>query len=1029
MIGKARGSHTSPGIYTREIDVTYAVKSLGITTLGVVGETEKGPAFEPIRIEDWSEFQTYFGGTNPAKFKESGYPKYELPYIAKTYLAESKQLEVCRVLGLSGYNAGPAWLLTIGGYVVAVLRSRGHYEKYSATRTNDGCIEGYKFDNLVYDVPTVTVKNDDKTEDAVKLSASNKNATTVSCSSVSGDSNDTYPLTASLDDLGRFTLEVKGISYSVSLNSYDKNYILDVLGSSNEDGNAPLFVEELYDVALMQMIENETIANEDEFKLVGFDAVKMNPVCRPVDGVLEVLEPKRSMVGKTYLAVDGDVVIGKQVKKDASGNTIYVKDAEGKDTTTPEMEDAKTEAGKVYVVKNVFKNGKYAYMYEPLQIEKIEEKDGEKVTEIVDVTLGDNNHVFVLSEGLWYEKKDNQVAAMTADLNDYREQYRCASTPWLVSELKGDGKSFEMKRLMRFHTISDGNAANSEVKISIENISVEDATFDVLIRAFDDTDAFPTILERFTKCNMQPGTSGYVGLKIGTFDGEYMNKSKYVTVEIANDETIEYSVPCGFEGYPLRKYGKDKEDKPLYSIDMGYNRMYNPDVREKKQYFGISNISGIDVDAFTYKGVKSYVSDVKSKGFHLDSRFVTFPDAKFMVNGEVVEDAFTCVYNNQDNLPKNGGEPPIMGLQAEMVNTIYESGKLCKFTVCPFGGFDGWDIYRGCRTTGNDFKENKYKGVMVNGVGENLAELTYYDGLNLNGKAITSDYYAFLAGARQFANPFEIEINVFATPGIDYVNDNYLSQEILDMVEDERADAIYVMTTPDKPKGASDAVSEMYTPEEAVINLEDSDVDSSYATTYYPWVKYFDSVNNVFINLPATKDVVRNFAYTDNIKYPWFAPAGIERGTVNCSKAHYVTKLEDEDTLYSGLINPIKTFAQDGVKIWGNMTMYSKDTPLNRVNVRRLMLRVKKLIEQACKVLIFEPNDMTVREQFLGLVNPILSDIRANRGITDFKIDVDNSKEAIDRHELPATIWIKPTPTLEYIDLTFVITPEGASFE
>jgi hypothetical protein len=109
--------------------------------------------------------------------------------------------------------------------------------------------------------------------------------------------------------------------------------------------------------------------------------------------------------------------------------------------------------------------------------------------------------------------------------------------------------------------------------------------------------------------------------------------------------------------------------------------------------------------------------------------------------------------------------------------------------------------------------------------------------------------------------------------------------------------------------------------------------------------------------------------------------------------------------------------------------MYSKDTPLNRVNVRRLMLRVKKLIEQACKVLIFEPNDMSVREQFLGLVNPILSDIRANRGITDFKIDVDNSKEAIDRHELPATIWIKPTPTLEYIDLTFVITPEGASFE
>ena len=180
---------------------------------------------------------------------------------------------------------------------------------------------------------------------------------------------------------------------------------------------------------------------------------------------------------------------------------------------------------------------------------------------------------------------------------------------------------------------------------------------------------------------------------------------------------------------------------------------------------------------------------------------------------------------------------------------------------------------------------------------------------------------------------------------------------------------------------------------------------------------------------PPSAVRARNFAFTDNIKYPWFAPAGIERGSVECAKAHYVTKLEDEDVLYSGYVNPIKSYAQDGVKIWGNKTMYSKDTPLNRVNVRRLMLRVKKLVEQACRALIFEPNDNTVRQQFLGLVNPILSDIRANRGISDFKIDIDSSKEAIDRHELPATIWIKPTPTLEYVDLTFVITPEGASFE
>ena len=970
MIGKARGSHTSPGIYTREVDLNYAVKSLGITTLGVVGETEKGPAFEPIRIENWSEFQTYFGGTNPAKFKESGYPKYELPYIAKSYLKESKQLEVCRVLGLSGYNAGPAWAITIGDYVVAVLRSRGHYEKYSPSKDNTGtCVTGYTYDNLVYDMGSA---------DTITLLAAPINQVTVSCGSASGSTGGTYPLTSTVDTLGKFKLTIKGVDYVVSLNSFDKNYILDVLGTSNDDGNAPVFVEELYDVALLQMVANGTITSADTFTCSKIDATTLTPACAPVDGLLIEMEPKRSMVGRTYL-----------VDKTNAENLVL---------------------GGVYKVVNNFDGSKYSYVYEAV-------KDGNDNA----VVLGTSNQVFVRSEGLWYHKSGAEVVPMTVDVNDYREQYRCASTPWLVSELKGDGSNFEVKRMLRFHTISDGNAANREVKISIENISVEDGLFDVVVRAFDDTDAFPVVLEKFTKCNMVPNSPNYVGLKLGTFDGEYMTKSKFVTVEIAKDDTIEFSVPCGFEGYPLREYTNN-----LKPVDMGYNTVWNDDVKERKQYFGLSDRIGIDVDAFTYKGVKAYVTDVRSKGFHLDSRFEVVSDATFTVKGEVVTDAFACV--GKDNLTVEG-QIPVMGLDVEMVGSIYEDKKLRKFTVCPYGGFDGWDIYRGARTTSNDFKANKYKGVIENGLGRNFGEITYPEGLNLNGNAINSDYYAFLAGARQFANPTEYELNVFATPGIDYVNDNFLSQEILDMIEDERGDAIYVMTTPDKPFGASDAVTDMFTPEEAVMNLEDSDVDSSYATTFYPWVKYFDAANNVYINLPATKDVVRNFAYTDNIKYPWFAPAGFERGSVECAKAHYVTKLDDEDTLYSGLINPVKTFAQDGVKLWGNMTMYSKDTPLNRVNVRRLMLRVKKLIEQACRVLVFEPNDNTVRQQFLSLVNPILSDIRANRGITDFKIEVDNSQEAIDRHELPATIWIKPTPTLEYIDLTFVITPEGASFE
>ena len=107
MADNARGIHVSPGIYTREIDMTYAVRSLGITTLGLAGETLRGPAFQPMDISNWREFQEVFGGTSTEKFKGSQYPKYELPYIAKSYLSESEQLKVVRVLGLSGYK--PCW--------------------------------------------------------------------------------------------------------------------------------------------------------------------------------------------------------------------------------------------------------------------------------------------------------------------------------------------------------------------------------------------------------------------------------------------------------------------------------------------------------------------------------------------------------------------------------------------------------------------------------------------------------------------------------------------------------------------------------------------------------------------------------------------------------------------------------------------------------------------------------------------------------------------------------------------------------
>ena len=150
--------HVSPGIYFSESEISAATTSLGITHLGLAGETVKGPAFQLIDISSWAQFQTYFGGTSTEKFLGSQYPKYELPYIAKTYLEQSQSLKVCRTLGLSGVNAGPAWLITAKGtaapyntkpMVIAILRSRGEHLKASFKKEGQGgCPDEYEYDTV-----------------------------------------------------------------------------------------------------------------------------------------------------------------------------------------------------------------------------------------------------------------------------------------------------------------------------------------------------------------------------------------------------------------------------------------------------------------------------------------------------------------------------------------------------------------------------------------------------------------------------------------------------------------------------------------------------------------------------------------------------------------------------------------------------------------------------------------------------------------------------------------------------------------
>ena len=598
-------------------------------------------------------------------------------------------------------------------------------------------------------------------------------------------------------------------------------------------------------------------------------------------------------------------------------------------------------------------------------------------------------------------------ATSTNNFNNYLEGWKSAASPWVLSELKGTGSGATLQRLFRFVTISDGNAANEDVKISILNVQPDNKTFDLVVRKFYDTDANPFVVEKFSSINLDNTTSGYLGRKVGTVDGEYPLKSQHIMIEFydPNDPDLGNHFPAGFEGVLNRTYiGNRTSLPPKIEYKTQYTDFNTNKLR--KVYLGLNSDIGVDQDFFDYKG-KNAVNNGeytgKTDGFHLDVN----------ANGATID------LGVNSYIPTLQVGVSAFTTDASLVGGPYEKLAARKFTLTPFGGWDGWDEYRTTRTNIDSYTKTGSKGSI------GLTNGTFTTFITSEGDdGITSDYYAYLNGIYTFNNPEAVNINVFATPGIDLRDNVSLIENAVDMVEVDRADSLYVMTTPD-----TDVDGVALTPSEAVDLVDDSGIDSNYSATYWPWIQMNDTENNRYVWLPPTVEVMRNIALTDNIAFPWFAAAGLNRGTTNAVKARVKLKLDDRDDLYEGRINPMATFSDVGVVIFGNKTLQVRESALNRINVRRLLLQARKLISAVSIRLLFEQNDEVVRNQFLSLVNPILDNIRKERGLTDFRVVLDDTPESIDRNELNGRIFVKPTRSLEYISIEFNITNTGASFD
>ena len=313
--------------------------------------------------------------------------------------------------------------------------------------------------------------------------------------------------------------------------------------------------------------------------------------------------------------------------------------------------------------------------------------------------------------------------------------------------------------------------------------------------------------------------------------------------------------------------------------------------------------------------------------------------------------------------------------------------------VAKSGTFDGGlgDVYVGANT-------------LYNNMGSTTQGLTvgnYTTALNLLG------------------NQDEFKFNVLTAPGLTYDNHSTALNTLIEKCEN-RGDAISVI----------DLVS--YGGTNTTVTSQAANIDSSYAAAYWPWIQITEPDTGQLVWVPASTMIPGVYANNDIVGEPWFAAAGIKRGGLDrVRQAERKLTIAARDTLYVGKVNPIATFPGKGIVVFGNKTLQTQASSLDRVNVRRLLIELKNHISQVADNLVFEQNTTATRNDFLSEVNPYLESVQQRQGVYAFKVvmdDTNNTNDVIDRNEMVGAIYIQPTRTAEFIYLDFNILPTGATF-
>ena len=666
---------------------------------------------------------------------------------------------------------------------------------------------------------------------------------------------------------------------------------------------------------------------------------------------------------------------------------------------------------------------------------------------------------------------------------------REATAGWFIGQDLGLASDYnpvsKTQKLFRLRGRGHGEWLNKNAKVMITNIRASNnsttdyGTFSVVIRHISDSDNAIQVLERFDNCTLDPSSPNFLARKIGDsftkFDanerrlreyGEYPNLSKYVYVEMNADVEAGATDPLLL---PFGYYGPPKlSDIPAINVNPAGTP--ETDGMLANKYLLVAKDTGLDgtfrqalsaacPTAGTNRQIAIRYPDVRLRSKSSDGGLSDLTKASFGIS--TTRTAATSRYDNS----------------VKMVNRLLVNGVGDDYdpTVSASAGIDGFgyvftldDLVRpssvSLSMTYTSGSRTSATSVTAGGTYKTLLDLGYdsftapfwggFDGFDIKlpdplyngGMSATSNnenssiFYSLKRAIDAVADPEQVDMNLLTAPG---VTNTSLTEHMINVCE-SRADAMSLIDlpnvyTPSHEQYYSDKSSRVGTVNSTVTSLRDRKIDSSYGATFYPWVQTRDENTSQLVWVPPTVAMMGVLASSERKSQLWFAPAGFNRGGLSDGAAGIpVTNVsqkltsKERDSLYDAGINPIASFPSTGIVVFGQKTLQESQSALDRINVRRLVIFLKKQISIISSNILFEQNVQTTWNRFKGLVEPFLANVKSNFGISDYRLILDESTttpDLVDQNILYAKIMVKPARAIEFIAIDFVIASTGASFD